>query len=941
MADALGSISAGPLSISEGQNYTDNISSATDVDYFKLPASLFAVPSRIDVSLGGSFSSVNDLFSISIVNSSDTVLQTVSTGVPTSLSASAAAGSSYYLKVAQADSLDTTNYTISYDVVETAESELRSTSVSNGSIQSSNHLIEDTSFKGALSTADDTDWYTFTTGNVDGSTVTLSLSSVATDATFYNLKITDENGTTVSKTGNEALSTTAGTSSGSLSFTVAAGTPTESGTYFVNVEANNTETFASSSEFGNQYTLSLSGNTDYNAAPVATINGVSSGDYGTTVENDNVYSTVSRATTTALSDIISVSDADTASTPNSTISQYIIGLQDTTSKTFAIAAESGNANWLIDGKADPTLTLIRGQTYTFDRTDSGHSLQIQADASAGTVGTAYGSSEGITAGAGGDFTYTVASTAPSTLYYQCAASGHEGMGGVINIVDNLGTVTYTDDTEGASTITAKTSSSGSGFLTSLSAAEFASASYVSASGNDDNQKIYAIAVDNSGISSVDTNASTDGTQGLTSPNDTSGIITYRFVTSNSGISISGSDSDSLIEGTSSTNQTLTAALIGTPAANVNVNMIIDAPDDITISGSNISVVDASANTYVMTLNSTTTSDTFTVSAANSVNSGTATLQYSTVSTDSAYNALSIPSTEFTVEENIATFTVSDITYSSSSDYVSEGSTTTGTYTITANGLSSNDDLELIVDASGLEFSSATSFNLTQSSPSATIVVTADDDTTIEAGSNNDGIHSHAVTHAINENGSVSSTYLNSISNKSISVADNDDTSSAKSVSISDASSTSSTITSIPDNITVNLIDSSGASTSFTSSSGAILAASDLTISHVALVDQASVYTSDVAISDVVLQLRDIVGLQTLTAAAKEAADVNNDGEVAISDVVSSLRHIVGLEEISTFDLIDSSGSGVTQVGPSMSDANLTLVQNGDVDLSGSFTSIIA
>ena len=932
MADALGSISAGPLSISEGQNYTDNISSATDVDYFKLPASLFAVPSQIDVSLGGSFSSVNDLFSISIVNSSDTVLQTVSTGVPTSLSASAAAGSSYYLKVSQADSLDTTNYTISYDVVETAESELRSTSVSNGSIQSSNHLIENTSFKGALSTADDTDWYTFTTGNVDGSTVTLSLSSVATDATFYNLKITDENGTTVSKTGNEALSTTAGTSSGSLSFTVAAGTPTESGTYFVNVEANNTETFASSSEFGNQYTLSLSGNTDYNAAPVATINGVSSGDYGTTVENDNVYSTVSRATTTALSDIISVSDADTASTPNSTISQYIIGLQDTTSKTFAIAAESGNANWLIDGKADPTLTLIRGQTYTFDRTDSGHSLQIQADASAGTVGTAYGSSEGITAGAGGDFTYTVASTAPSTLYYQCAASGHEGMGGVINIVDNLGTVTYTDDTEGASTITAKTSSSGSGFLTSLSAAEFASASYVSASGNDDNQKIYAIAVDNSGVSSVDTNASTVGTQGLTSPSDTSGIIKYRFVTSDSGVSISGSDSDSLIEGTSSTNQILTAALVGIPAA--NVNMIIDAPDDLTISGSNISVVDAAANTYVLTLNSTTTSDTFTVSAANSVNSGTATLQYSTVSSDSAFNALSIPSTDFTVEENIATFTVSDITYSSSSGYVSEGSTTTATYTVTANGLTSNDDLELILSASGLEFSSATSFNLTQSSPSATIVVTADDDTTIEAGSNSDGIHAHAVTHAINENGSVSSTYLNSISNKSISVADNDDTSSAKSVSISDASA--STTTSIPDNITVNLIDSSAASTSFTSSSGSILAASDLTITHVALVNQASVYTSDVAISDVVLQLRDIVGLQTLTGAAKEAADVNNDGSISISDVVSSLRDIVGLEAITTFDLVDSSGARVSQVGPSMSDSTLTLVQNGDVDLSGSF-----
>ena len=57
MADALGSISAGPLSITEGQTYTDNISSSSDVDYFKLPASLFDVPSQVNVTLSGSFSS--------------------------------------------------------------------------------------------------------------------------------------------------------------------------------------------------------------------------------------------------------------------------------------------------------------------------------------------------------------------------------------------------------------------------------------------------------------------------------------------------------------------------------------------------------------------------------------------------------------------------------------------------------------------------------------------------------------------------------------------------------------------------------------------------------------------------------------------------------------------------------------------------------------------
>ena len=929
MSDALGSISSNPVSISEGISYNDNISSASDVDYFKLPASLFNVPSQIDVSLGGSFSSVNDLFSVSIVDQSDTVIATTSTGVATTLSGAVSSGSAYYIKVAKADSLDTSDYSISYDAIETAESELSSSGTSNGSIQSSNYLIDGTSFKGTLSSASDSDWFTFTTGDVDGSTVTLTLSPTASDATFYNLKITDENGTTVSKTGNEALSTTAGTTSGNLSFTVASNSPTEAGTYFVNVEANNSETFEDSSEFGNQYTIALGGTTDFNAPPVATINGVSSGDYGTTVENENIYSTVSRGTTTALSEIISVSDTNTTSTPNANISQYIVGLQDTTSKTFSISAEDDNSDYLFDGKADPTLTLIRGQTYTFDRTDSGHTLQLQQTEN-GTVGEAY--STGVTAGSGGDFTFTVASDAPNTLYYQCTA--HAAMGGAINIVDSLGTITYTDDdTSTASTITAKTSASGEGFLTSLSATEFASASYVSASANDDNQKIYAIAVDNSGISNVDTNASTVGVQGLSSPNDTSGIVKYRFVTSDSGVTISGSDSDAIVEGDSGTNQTLTATLVGTPSQNVNI--IIDAPNDLNISGTNVSVRDADLNTYVLTLSSTTTSDQFTVSAADSVSSGTATLEYSTVSTDSAYNALSIQDTSFTVQENIATFTVSEVSYSSST-YVSEGSSSTATYTVTANGLTASDTLELIVSASGLQFSSDTSFNLTSSSPTATIVVTADDDTTIEAGSNNDGIHSHAITHAISENGSVSATYLNAISNKSISVSDNDDTSSAKSVSISDGSSGSTSTTSVPDGLTVNLVDSSSSSTSFTTSNGAILASSNLTISHAELANQSTVYTSDIDINDVVAQLRDIVELQALSGAAKEAADVDNDGDVDVNDVVAVLRHIVELESISSFDLVSSSGSRVTEVGPSMTDATLTLVQNGDVELDGSF-----
>ena len=108
---------------------------------------------------------------------------------------------------------------------------------------------------GSLQTATDSDWYTFTTGNVNGSTVTVSLAPTASDATFYNVKITDENGTTLTKTGGTSLSTTAGTSAGSLSFDVVSSSSTPAGTYFLNVAASDTSTFAASSEFGNNYTI--------------------------------------------------------------------------------------------------------------------------------------------------------------------------------------------------------------------------------------------------------------------------------------------------------------------------------------------------------------------------------------------------------------------------------------------------------------------------------------------------------------------------------------------------------------------------------------------------------------------------------------------------------------------------------------------------------------
>ena len=314
---------------------------------------------------------------------------------------------------------------------------------------------------------------------------------------------------------------------------------------------------------------------------------------------------MSRGSTTALSDIISVSDADTDSI-NSTIGSYVIGLLDSTSSSVTTA----------------------------------------------------------------------------------------------------GTITYTDDdTSSTTTITAKTSDSGSGFFNSLSAAEFATANYVAGSSADDNQKIYAWVVDTSGSSA--------SSLGITNPVDTSGLIKYRYITSDAGVSISGSDSTVLYEGNSSTTQTLTATLVGTPSGSNDVKVVIDAPDDLTLSGSAVTQVSATDNTYRLTLDASTTSAQFTVSAPVVADSDgvteTATLTYSTVSSDTNFNGLTIANTDFTVSENIATFAVGDITYSSGTN-VAEGSSTTATYTITATGIGASETLTLNVASSGLTFSSATSFD---------------------------------------------------------------------------------------------------------------------------------------------------------------------------------------------------------------------------------------
>ena len=91
---------------------------------------------------------------------------------------------------------------------------------------------------------------------------------------------------------------------------------------------------------------------------------------------------------------------------------------------------SDSSDYLINGVADPALTLYRGRTYTFSINATGHPFWIKTNAVTGT-GSAY--TNGVTGNgtAVGTLTFTVPTNAPNTLHYICQI--HATMTGTLNI----------------------------------------------------------------------------------------------------------------------------------------------------------------------------------------------------------------------------------------------------------------------------------------------------------------------------------------------------------------------------------------------------------------------------------------------------------------------------------------------------------------------------
>ena len=79
---------------------------------------------------------------------------------------------------------------------------------------------------------------------------------------------------------------------------------------------------------------------------------------------------------------------------------------------------NGTIAYRIDGVNNPTLNLVRGQTYTFNVSATGHPFWIKTTQVIGT-GQAYNT--GVTGNGTqvGTVTWVVPSNAPDQLYYQC------------------------------------------------------------------------------------------------------------------------------------------------------------------------------------------------------------------------------------------------------------------------------------------------------------------------------------------------------------------------------------------------------------------------------------------------------------------------------------------------------------------------------------------
>lgn len=94
-------------------------------------------------------------------------------------------------------------------------------------------------------------------------------------------------------------------------------------------------------------------------------------------------------------------------------------------------SSSGQGAYVINGQSNPTLTLTRGRTYTFNVVATGHPFWIKTVQETGT-GSSFDAGVTNNGASPGTITFSVPANAPTPLYYQCQF--HDPMTGTLNLV---------------------------------------------------------------------------------------------------------------------------------------------------------------------------------------------------------------------------------------------------------------------------------------------------------------------------------------------------------------------------------------------------------------------------------------------------------------------------------------------------------------------------
>jgi hypothetical protein len=1043
MVDAVNSIASNPSAITLQSSTTDSLSSSSDVDYYKVPATEIPSASLLTVDFTGlSSSTTNDEYKISIVSADDTELATDTQGVSATLTYQVSASTPYYIKVEEGDTANTSSYSIVASI--TSTSEVEGTNGNDSQVRA-NHLLENVSFTGSLKDkttglvdADDIDVYAFTT-NEAGSDVLVSVTAGATSAsTFYSIKLTDHNGQTIKDSNQTSQdSTVAGNAAGSLAFTVtesSGGTP--QGTYFLHVWANDADTFATSEETGLNYTIALAGTSvaestagthDYNTAPVVTVGGVSS---GASQKDSSEALSVNIGSYVSLSDVVSVSDADGSSTTNGTMSSYVVGLYDTSTPVTYSGTEStydgyisyGDTPSYVVGYATQGAGFLNALTaaefatakYYAGTSANTQKLYVYAIDSSGSSSLS-GTSMAAPLDTSGIVTVDVATTDASVSVVSA---------GVTDLKEGNTSSTYTDTlTISVDGDTQPGSGTGS-VVVVLDPGDDLDLSGVTASNavtlNADNSytaqvtvtaKSDAITELVEAVSLSFTTNSTDSAFDNLAINSQSYIITEQVASFSVGTVTYSDSNTSVLEGDATrigsytvtasdipVNSTLTVNVAGggvtvtsdsvlsfiyssgndvsntvtfvaeddsseedSPHAGTLSHTVVDGDGNL-VSSYTGAIGDASAS---ITDNDDETAPSATVSATTISSAGNAVVQSSETGT------------AYLVNSSVTVSTLEDITGAADDLWntatVAEASTNTN---LAATGLADGTYKAYTVDAAG-NFSTASSSSVVIDSTAPTmntLVVSVDDiidssddlSTVAFSGTTSDVDNGEMVSVTIadiTQQVAVSSdaysgtvdlsglTLSNSLSARGGIVDGNGDStlqvSNVVTVAFYDAlvvESSSGNSADALDGLSLNLWkDGADTGTAMTVSEGEISIGELITFDAIKLPVSDS-YTNSgggdsINITDAISILRDIVGITDLTGAASQAADVNNDSSINITDAIGVLRHIVGITTIDTFDLVDSDGALVSSLAPLNSgDAPVyTLVMNGDVDASGSFS----